>query len=87
MVVSQIEKSRQDIKSFRKTHIDWAEYFEANPDIERVYIQYRHFDSAKEHRRIVECYDEVLKLLDKLEEMKDWGTDTFYRINYNVGTK
>jgi len=61
-----IQKAITDIEKMRKTHIQWAEYFEKHPDIERAYIGTGEWDSAKEHRNLVKQYDNVLNILKSL---------------------
>lgn len=50
----------------RKTHIQWAEYFEKHPDIEGAYIGTGEWDSAEKHRDLVQQYDNVLNVLAPL---------------------
>jgi hypothetical protein len=59
-----IEQAIIDIKHFSQTHIDWAEYFEKNPNIESEYLKTGKWSSAIEHREIVSKYDNVLKILE-----------------------
>lgn len=74
----EIKQAIKDIKFFSKTHIDWAIYFEENPNIEKEHTATGEWDSAKQHRKIVTKYDNILKILtshtaliSKLEGMKD----------------
>ena len=59
----EIQKAIVDIEKMRGTHIQWAEYFEGNPDIEGAYIGTGEWDSAKVHRDLVKQYDNVLNIL------------------------
>ena len=61
-----IQISIRDINMMRQTHIDWAIYFETNPDIEKEYIKTGEWDTAKEHRNIIAKYDNVLGILKQL---------------------
>ena len=61
-----IQVAIRDINMMRKTHIDWAEYFEANPNIEKRYIETGEWDTSKEHRNIITKYDNVLDILNQL---------------------
>lgn len=51
------------IKFCQKTHEDWAVYFEKQPELEEKYIRSGEWDSANEHRRIIEEYNNVLACL------------------------
>lgn len=59
---------REKIESMQLTHIHWAEYFEANPEKEKEYVATGEWDNAKEHRRIVKIYDEVLLAIAKASQ-------------------
>jgi len=61
-----IQKAIDDIAKMRKTHIQWAEYFEKHPDIEGAYIGTGEWDSAEKHRDLVQQYDNVLNVLAPL---------------------
>ena len=58
-----IQKAISDIERFSQTHIDWANHFEAYPDIEKKKVKTGNWDTAKEHRQIVADYDNVLDIL------------------------
>lgn len=62
-----IKQAIDDILCFQKTHIDWAEFFEANPEKEREFISNGHWDDAIEHRNIVYQYDNVITCLKSLQ--------------------
>ena len=68
--MKDISKAIESIRRFRETHLRWAEYFEANPDVEKEYVDTGEWDSAKEHREIIETYDVVLASLQVTEEKK-----------------
>lgn len=59
-----VKKAIKDIEAMKKTHIDWAKYFEDNPKIEKKYTSTGEWDNAKEHRSIISKYDNVLKILN-----------------------
>jgi hypothetical protein len=61
-----VTKAITDIECFRQSHVAWAEYFEKNPELEREYVSRGIWDDAAEHRRIVDCYDNVLAILRSL---------------------
>ena len=63
-----IQESIDDISKMKTTHIEWAEYFEAHPDIEKGYIASGEWDTAEEHRNIIKQYDKVLCILNSLKE-------------------
>jgi hypothetical protein len=67
--MSDLEKAISDLQHFRKTHVDWAEHFEKHPELEQQYIAKGEWDDAKEHRRIVACYDNVLACLDEYQNV------------------
>ncbi len=59
----EIQESIDNINAMRDSHIYWAEYFENNPDIEKKYVKTGDWDTAKEHRNIINQYDKVLDIL------------------------
>uniref|UniRef100_A0A6M3IXS5 Uncharacterized protein n=1 Tax=viral metagenome TaxID=1070528 RepID=A0A6M3IXS5_9ZZZZ len=63
MKKDKIKIAINDIEKMRRTHIQWAEYFEKYPDIEKKYIETGEWDNAKEHRNLVKQYDNVLNIL------------------------
>jgi len=63
-----IQKAIIDIEKMRKTHVQWAEYFEKYPDIEKEYIKTNEWDSAKIHRELVQQYNNVLNVLNQKKE-------------------
>jgi len=63
-----IQKAINDIDKMRKTHIQWAEYFEKYPDIEKKYIATNDWDNAEIHRDLIQQYDNVLNILNNLKE-------------------
>lgn len=65
-----IEQAIIDIKHFSQTHVDWAEHFEKNPEIEKEYLKTGEWSSAIQHREIVEKYDNVLKILESAKGVK-----------------
>jgi len=66
--MDKIQKAINNINVMKNTHICWAEYFEANPDIEKEYIDTGVWDGAKEHRNIINQYNEVLDILEKINK-------------------
>ncbi len=60
-----VKKAIKDISKMRQTHIDWAEHFEKNPQIEKKYVATGNWDNAIKHRKIIADYDNVLKILNK----------------------
>lgn len=52
-----------DMEWMRKTHTDWAAYFERYPDLEAQYVASGDWDDAKEHRRIAAMYDNAIECL------------------------
>jgi hypothetical protein len=62
--IMDVKQAIIDIEHFNKTHIDWAEYFEKNPEKEKEYLETGEWSSAKEHREIVSKYGNVLKILE-----------------------
>ena len=65
--LKDLQESIDDIVAMRRSHINWAKYFEANPDIEKEYIATGKWDSAKKHRDYVKKYDKVLIYLNSLK--------------------
>ncbi len=57
-----------DVAEMKQTHVGWAEYFEGNPVIEKGYVATGEWDTAEEHRNIVNKYDKVLNILEKIKE-------------------
>ena len=49
-----------------ETHKRWAEYFEANPEVEAEYVAMGTWDDAKEHRRLEAGYREAVTLIQSL---------------------
>jgi len=70
MDIKNVLKAIDDITKMRKTHIQWAEYFEKYPNIERKHIETGEWHSAKEHRDLVKQYDNVLNVLTGILTIK-----------------
>ena len=64
--IADIQGSIDNINAMKKTHLKWAEYFEANPNIEQEYIETGEWDTAEQHRNYINQYDKVLKILKSL---------------------
>lgn len=65
--MADIARAIADLQFMRKTHVDWAEYYEANPDEEAKDVGTRRFDDAIEHRRLVACYDNAIACLEGIK--------------------
>ncbi len=52
-------KAIEIIKASRKTHVDWAEYFEKNPTHEQ-WPENKNIGDAKFHRECITRYDEAI---------------------------
>ncbi len=63
-----VENAVSDLEFFRQTHVDWAEHFEANPELAAQYVAAGEWDDADEHRRIVLRYDNALAAISSLRE-------------------
>ena len=63
----EIKKAIKDIRHMQQIHIGWAERFEADPDVEREYVETGEWDTAEAHRNIIKNYDRVLRLLAYLK--------------------
>ena len=61
--MDDIKQAIIDMEEDRKSHADWAKYFEQHPEIEAQYMKTGEWDDAKIHRKWVEKYDRVLLLL------------------------
>jgi hypothetical protein len=69
---SEIEQAIADIQEARKSHLNWAEYFEQYPEAETQYFETGEWDTAKTHRAWVEKYDRVIRLLSAfIGDMKE----------------
>jgi hypothetical protein len=55
-----------ELEFYRKTHLDWASYFEKNPDKEQSYVATGEWDNVAEHRRVARVYDRVLSILKQI---------------------
>lgn len=64
--MSDVLQSIADMEWMRKSHVDWAEYFEKHPDIEKEYVATGEWSSAAQHRDIIAKYDNVIQLLKTL---------------------
>ena len=64
--LNDIKESINIINAMKETHLNWAEYFEDNPDIEKEYIATGNWDSAEKHRKIIKQYDKILSVLESL---------------------
>ena len=62
----KIRKAIKDIKAMQKTHKHWAKYFEKHSAIEKEYIATGEWDTAKEHRKIIKQYENVLNILNSI---------------------
>lgn len=49
-----------------KIHLDWAQYFEAYPDMETQYVITGDWDDAKTQRKIADKYKKIVNLLTRL---------------------
>lgn len=61
--MGDVSKAIADMEMMRKTHVDWAEHFERHPEVEAQYVATGEWDDAKEHRRLVSMYDNVISCL------------------------
>ena len=61
--MDDIKQAIIDMEEARKSHADWAEYFEQHPEIEAQYMKAGEWDSALIPRKRVEKYNRVLLLL------------------------
>jgi hypothetical protein len=59
----EVRAAVADMAFYRRTHDDWARYFETHPEVAARYVATGEWDDAAEHRRICEKYDRVLRLL------------------------
>lgn len=62
-----IQELINSINEMKRAHLEWAEYFEANPDIEKQYVATGEWADAKKHRDYVNQYDKILNILNSLE--------------------
>ncbi len=51
---------------YRDIHVQWAEHFERNPEIEKEKVATGEWDTAKKHRELAREYDQVISLINKL---------------------
>ena len=63
ITIKDVRKSIKNVKAMRHSHVFWAEYFEANPDVEKEYVATGEWDNAKEHRNLIDQYDKILDIL------------------------
>ncbi len=63
---ADVKESIDNINAMKKTHLNWAEYFEKNSDIEQKKVETGEWDTAEKHRDYVNQYDKVLKILNSL---------------------
>ncbi len=71
------------LKNCQKTHIEWAEYFEANPEEEKVKTATGEWDGSKTHRELFQKYEQVIDLIQGLEKsiidlFKEFGNKASY---------
>lgn len=65
-----IRESIKNISAMQDSHIYWAEYFEDNPDIEKEYVATGDWNTAEEHRNLINQYDRVLNILKSIKGLK-----------------
>ena len=58
-----VQEAINNINIMKQSHISWAEFFEANPNIEKEYVLTGEWDTAKEHRNIINQYNKILDIL------------------------
>ena len=71
------------LKNCQKIHIEWAEYFEANPEEEKVKTATGEWDGSKTHRELFQKYEQVIDLIQGLEKsiidlFKEFGNKASY---------
>ena len=58
-----VRRAISDLEFMRKTHVQWAEWMDANPDEAKKLIDTGNWDDSAEHRRIVAMYDNAIACL------------------------
>jgi len=62
-------KAIEIIQKSIKTHKDWAEFFEANPEQESL-VCYKNIGDAKFHRQCIKEYEKAIDEINQLIERK-----------------
>jgi len=58
------------LKECQKTHTEWAEYFEKDPEIEAQYVGSGEWEDAAAHRQLEKQYNQVIQKYLSLEREK-----------------
>jgi len=57
------------LKECQKTHTEWAECFERDPEMEKVYVGSGEWEDAAAHRRLEKQYEQVIQKYLDLERL------------------
>ena len=68
--MKKLSESVTFLRGCQKTHVEWAEYFEANPEEEKVKVATGEWDSSKIHRELFKKYEQVIDLIQGIEDEK-----------------
>jgi len=63
----QIEQVITDLGGMKESHKRWAEYFEADLEVEKEYVATGEWDDAKTHREYVAKYERIIDLIKQLD--------------------
>ena len=64
--MTDVQRAIADLKMMRRTHVRWYRYFKDNPAAEAEFVATGHWDTAKEHQRIVAMYDNAIACLKRM---------------------
>ena len=59
------------LRDCQKTHIEWAEYFEHNPEVERAMVKTGEWDNAQTHRKLEKQYEQVIQIILEAQRYMD----------------
>ena len=64
MEQQEIKEAISFLEDCHRIHIEWAEYFERNPEIEAAKCATGEWDDSKTYRKLAHKYGNVIRLLE-----------------------